>query len=71
VLLGSAAAGAQSTLKALEPSTPSGAFVAPAGFAQLRGRPELVDVYASARDPATAARLWDLTEQILGTSLSV
>jgi protochlorophyllide reductase len=70
-LLGSAAAGAQSTLKALEPSTPSGAFVAPAGFAQLRGRPELVDVYASARDPATAARLWDLTEQILGTSLSV
>jgi NAD(P)-dependent dehydrogenase (short-subunit alcohol dehydrogenase family) len=71
VLLGSAAAGAQSTLKALEPSTPSGAFVAPAGFAQLRGPPELVDVYGSARDPATAARLWDLTEQILGTSLSV
>src|SRR5919106_937646 len=41
VLLPSAAAGALSTLRALDHSTPSGAFVAPAGFAQLRGPPEL------------------------------
>jgi len=71
VLLRSAAGGALSTLRALEDSTPSGAFVAPSGFAQLRGRPELVDVYASAKDPATAARLWELTEQVLGRPLPV
>jgi NAD(P)-dependent dehydrogenase (short-subunit alcohol dehydrogenase family) len=65
VLLPSAAAGARSTLRALDHSSPSGAFVGPAGFAQLRGRPELLDVYASAKDPATAARLWELTEQVL------
>jgi len=34
-------------------------------------RPELLDVYASARDAATAARLWELTEQALGTPLPV
>ena len=71
VLLQSAAAGAQSTLRALDPGTPSGAFVGPARFAQLRGRPELLDVYASAKEPATAARLWQLTEQVLDKPLPV
>jgi NAD(P)-dependent dehydrogenase (short-subunit alcohol dehydrogenase family) len=71
VLLQSAAAGALSTLRALDPSTPSGAFVGPARFGQFRGRPELLDVYASAKDPATAARLWQLTEQALGRPLPV
>ncbi len=71
VLLQSAAAGALSTLRALDHSTPSGAFVGPARFAQHRGRPELLDVYASARAPATAARLWELTEQALGSPLPV
>jgi NAD(P)-dependent dehydrogenase (short-subunit alcohol dehydrogenase family) len=71
VLLQSAAAGARSTLRALDPSTPSGAFVGPARFAQHRGRPELLDVYASAKDAATAARLWELTEHALGRPLPV
>ena len=74
VVLQSAAAGALSTLRALDHSTPSGAVVGPARFAQHRGRPELLDVYASARDPATAVRVWELTEQALGmaaASLSV
>ena len=69
VMLPSAAAGAMSTLRALDPGTPSGAFVGPARFAQFRGPPELLDVYASARDPATAARLWELTEKALGVPL--
>jgi NAD(P)-dependent dehydrogenase (short-subunit alcohol dehydrogenase family) len=71
VLLQSAAAGALSTLRALDHSTPSGAFVGPARFGQFRGPPELLDVYPSAKDPATAARLWELTEQALGRPLPV
>jgi NAD(P)-dependent dehydrogenase (short-subunit alcohol dehydrogenase family) len=66
LLLPSPAAGARGTLRAIDESTPSGAFVAPTGFAQLRGLPELVEVYPSGKDPATAARLWAITEQILG-----
>jgi NAD(P)-dependent dehydrogenase (short-subunit alcohol dehydrogenase family) len=71
VLLQSAAAGALSTLRALDSSTPSGAFVGPARFGQFRGPPELLEVYPSAKDPATAARLWELTEQALGRPLPV
>jgi hypothetical protein len=58
-------------LSALDHGTPSGAFVGPARFGQLRGRRELLDVYASAKDAATAARLWELTEQVLGRPLPV
>jgi NAD(P)-dependent dehydrogenase (short-subunit alcohol dehydrogenase family) len=70
VLLQSAAAGALSTLRALDPATPSGAFVGPARLGQMRGPPRLLDVYPSGQDPATAAHLWDLTEQVLGGPLS-
>lgn len=69
--LQSAAAGALPTLRALDPSTPSGAFVGPAHFGQTRGRPELLEVFPSGRDEATARRLWDLTESLLGVSLPV
>ena len=71
VLLQSAATGALSTLRALDPETPSGAFVGPAKLGQLRGAPELLDIYATAKDPATAARLWQLTEGVLGRRLPV
>jgi len=71
VLLPSTAAGARATLRAVDESTPSGAFVGPARLGQLRGPPEFLDVYASAKDPATAARLWELTEQALERSFPV
>lgn len=66
-----ASAGALSTLRALDRSTPSGAFVGPARFGQSRGRPELLEVYRTGADEATAARLWELTEDLLGVPLPV
>lgn len=66
LLLPSPATGARGALRAIDQSTPSGAFVAPKGFAQLRGLPELAEVYPSARNPAAGARLWKLTEEVLG-----
>jgi NAD(P)-dependent dehydrogenase (short-subunit alcohol dehydrogenase family) len=67
----SASAGALPTLRALDHSTPSGAFVGPTRFGQVRGRPELLDVYPTGSDPAVAARLWELTEELLGAALPV
>ena len=69
VALQSSAAGAQPTLRALDHSTPSGAFVGPTTLGQTRGRPELIDVFATGKDPAVAARLWQLTESLLGAPL--
>ncbi len=60
-----ASAGALATLRALDHSTPSGGFVGPASLGQTRGRPELLEVYPSGSDPAVAARLWVLTEELL------
>lgn len=69
VILPSAQAGARSTLRALDLEIPGGALVGPARFGQLHGPPEILDVYDSASDPATAARLWRLTQDALGTPL--
>ena len=64
-------AGSLPILRALDRSTPSGAFVGPAKFGQVRGRPELLEVYHCAKDPAVGARLWELTEDVLGHPLPV
>jgi NAD(P)-dependent dehydrogenase (short-subunit alcohol dehydrogenase family) len=71
VTMQSAVSGAQPTLRGLHPSTPSGAYVGPARLGQSRGRPELLDLPSTARDPATAARLWELTAQVLDAPLPV
>jgi NAD(P)-dependent dehydrogenase (short-subunit alcohol dehydrogenase family) len=70
-ILPSVRAGARSTLRALDPATPGGVLVGPSRFGQLHGPPEMLDIYASASDPATAARLWDLTAQVLGRRMPV
>jgi NAD(P)-dependent dehydrogenase (short-subunit alcohol dehydrogenase family) len=69
IVFQSAGAGAQPTLRALDRSTPSGAFVGPKLFGQVRGRPELLEVFGTADDPAVAAHLWQLTEDVLGTPM--
>jgi NAD(P)-dependent dehydrogenase (short-subunit alcohol dehydrogenase family) len=70
-LLQSAAAGALSVLRGLDRDTPSGAFVRPARFGQLRGPPELLEIYDCAKSAATATHLWALTQQALGSPLPV
>ena len=71
VIAQSATAGASPTLRALHHSTPSGAFVGPARLKQWRGSPELLEVYPSGADQAAAARLWELTTEVLGASVPV
>jgi NAD(P)-dependent dehydrogenase (short-subunit alcohol dehydrogenase family) len=63
LLLQSPKAGAQPTLRAM--NEPSGSFIGPKRFNQFRGPAEVLDVYPTGSDPATAARLWELTEEIL------
>ncbi|GAB3505009.1 oxidoreductase [Phytohabitans suffuscus] len=49
---------------ATEPSVQSGQYIGPGGMAQMRGYPKVVRPVPSAEDPATAARLWALSEEL-------
>ncbi|MBK5307118.1 MAG: SDR family NAD(P)-dependent oxidoreductase [Frankiaceae bacterium] len=71
IVFQSAGAGAQPTLRALDPSTPSGAFVGPKFLNGARGRPEILDVFSTGADPDVAQHVWQLTEDILGTPIPV
>ncbi|MBF4634446.1 SDR family NAD(P)-dependent oxidoreductase [Agreia pratensis] len=48
-----------------------GEYIGPAGWQQLRGRPRITSAKAWSRDPAVAARLWRLSEDLTGTSLTL
>ena len=48
------------------PDLTGGTFVGPDGFAGLRGHPKTVGSSRAARDPATAERLWRLSEKLTG-----
>lgn len=70
VVLQPARAGAWPTLQALsDPALLGGEFIGPSRFGQMRGRPRVIDLYPQGADTAAATRLWELTEQILETSL--
>jgi NAD(P)-dependent dehydrogenase (short-subunit alcohol dehydrogenase family) len=72
MLLQAPSAGALPTLRAAcDPDVPGGAFLGPRGLGQLRGRPELIDVYKSATNPVTASRLWELSEEIVELTFDV
>ena len=71
IVFQSAAAGGLPTLRALDPSTPSGAFVGPKFLNGARGKPEILDVFSTGADAAVAKHIWELTEEILGTPLPV
>jgi NAD(P)-dependent dehydrogenase (short-subunit alcohol dehydrogenase family) len=51
---------------ATEPTARSGQFIGPDGRGEMRGHPTVVRAVPSAEDPATAARLWTLSEELTG-----
>jgi hypothetical protein len=65
----SAADGARPILfAATSPEAGPGAYYGPGGFGELRGAPARALVMPHARNPAAAARLWNVSEKLTGTS---
>jgi NAD(P)-dependent dehydrogenase (short-subunit alcohol dehydrogenase family) len=60
----SAERGAEPTLYAATAQIPGGSFVGPDGVQEMRGAPTLVQPTRAARDPETARRLWEVSEQL-------
>jgi NAD(P)-dependent dehydrogenase (short-subunit alcohol dehydrogenase family) len=53
---------------ATSPEARPGAYYDPGGFGELRGAPAPALIMPRARDAAAAARLWDVSEKLTGTS---
>jgi NAD(P)-dependent dehydrogenase (short-subunit alcohol dehydrogenase family) len=67
----SAADGAKPILfAATSPQAKPGAYYGPGGIGELRGAPAPALIMPQARDAATAARLWDVSEKLTGTSFA-
>jgi NAD(P)-dependent dehydrogenase (short-subunit alcohol dehydrogenase family) len=66
----SAERGAMPTLYAATAAIPGGSFVGPDGFQEMRGTPTIVTPTRAARDPETARRLWDASEQLTGVTFT-
>ena len=47
---------------------PGGSYIGPGGVGEARGYPAVALASAAARDPALAARLWELSERLTGVS---
>jgi NAD(P)-dependent dehydrogenase (short-subunit alcohol dehydrogenase family) len=60
--------GALPTLYAATQDIPGGSYVGPDGVGEQRGHPRLVGRSRAASDEATARRLWELSEELTGTS---
>lgn len=56
---------------ATDPHAQGGKFYGPSGFQHLAGPPAEQDVYKPARDAAEAARLWDLSERLVGVQFAM
>jgi len=67
----SAADGARPILfAATSPQAKPGAYYGPGGIGELRGAPAPALIMPQARDAETAARLWDVSEKLAGTSFA-
>ncbi|MEA2244976.1 MAG: hypothetical protein QOD24_4532 [Solirubrobacteraceae bacterium] len=63
--------GALPTLFAATQDLPGASYVGPGGFQETRGYPALARRTARAMDADTARRLWELSEQLTGTTFPV
>ena len=61
--------GALPTLYAATQDIPGDSYVGPDGFQEQRGHPTLVGRNDAAKDTATAAKLWTLSEELTGVSV--
>lgn len=67
IVLHSPKASAESEIRAVtDPTLQSGDFLGPGILGQFRGAPVVVSLFSAGADPATAARLWTLSERITG-----
>jgi NAD(P)-dependent dehydrogenase (short-subunit alcohol dehydrogenase family) len=66
----SAEQGALPTLYAATAEIAGGSFVGPDGFQEMRGKPKVVTPTRAARDPETARRLWDVSEELTGVTFA-
>ena len=48
------------------PDLPGGSYVGPGGPFEQRGHPKVVASSSAARDPETARRLWEVSEDLTG-----
>ncbi len=63
----SAAMGALPTLRAAtDPNVRGGEYYGPDGFMEMKGYPVRVEPIPAARDPETARRLWEISEELTG-----
>jgi NAD(P)-dependent dehydrogenase (short-subunit alcohol dehydrogenase family) len=60
--------GALPTLFAATQDLPGDTYVGPDGLGEQRGHPTIVGRSGAARDAATAARLWELSEELTGVA---
>jgi NAD(P)-dependent dehydrogenase (short-subunit alcohol dehydrogenase family) len=51
---------------ATTPELPGASYAGPDGRSELRGSPRVVSMSRSAQDPATARRLWEVSEELTG-----
>ncbi|MBK5219004.1 MAG: SDR family oxidoreductase [Thermoleophilia bacterium] len=56
---------------ATRPNLDGGLFIGPDGFEEQRGYPKVVGVARRGRDEATAARLWEVSEELTGVSFGL
>ncbi|GAA1853778.1 oxidoreductase [Brevibacterium marinum] len=67
----SAQHGALPSLFAAAQDLPGASYIGPDGRGELRGSPTLVGRSAAASDPATARRLWEVSEELTGVGFGL
>jgi NAD(P)-dependent dehydrogenase (short-subunit alcohol dehydrogenase family) len=72
VIAQSAEMGALPTLYAATfPDLPGGSYIGPDGLLEQRGHPKPVGSSGAARDPETARRLWEVSEELTGVEFGL